>query len=375
MYLKCIEIEGFRNLEKAAVEFEKQYNFIFGENAQGKTNLIEAVYLLCLAKSFRTLDDKELVAFHRDNFLIIGNFTDQYYDLKKVSVSYSQSSGKKIKIDGKNIDQFSKLVGQFPIIILSSNDLMITSGPPLYRRRFFNVLLCQSYSRYLDDLKKFEKVLKQRNAILSKNAKGQHFSEQELDIWSQQLIDIGAAIILFRAQIVDEINKYIADLYKKISSDSENLSIRYQPNVAFSHVSEIKKNFEQSLNRVGTRERKMGLSLAGPHRDDYLFSIGTRDIRSYGSRGEHKSVLVSLKAAETILLRQKAQTDPILLLDDLYAELDQDRGKGVLELFNMNGQIFITGPSQENERVRGLIKGKVDSAIFWVRAGSVERAT
>jgi DNA replication and repair protein RecF len=374
VYLKSIELEGFRNFEKVNVEFGKQYNFIFGENAQGKTNLIEAIYLLCLAKSFRTFDDSELVSFKRDSFLVIGNFADQNYELKKVAIFYSRSHGKKIKVDGKILNQFSKLVGQLPIVILSADDSMITSGPPLYRRRFFNVLLCQSFSRYLDDLKKYEKILKQRNRVLSWIAQGRQQPAQELEAWNQQLVEIGSAIIAFRVQIVDEINKYIGYLYNKICNKSEILNIKYKPNVVFSELSAIKNNFEHMLNKMVVREKKMGVCLVGPHRDDYLFSIGSRDLRHFGSRGEHKSTLVSLKAAETILLKQKAQTDPILLLDDLYAELDQDRGKGVHELFNLSGQIFITGPSQDLDRIKNSKNGMSDLVIFKVQAGSIERA-
>lgn len=297
MFLKQIEINGFRNLIKSAFEFDKQYNFIFGDNAQGKTNLIEAIHLLCLSKSFRTSDDSELVQFDKENFLITGTFSDEGNIFKRVGISYSKAFGKKIKVDGKNVEKFSSLLGQFPIVILSSSDHAITTGPPFHRRRFFNVMLCQSFSRYVDDLKNYEKIVKQRNAILAVLVKGKEIDSHELGAWNQQLVEIGSSIILFRAQIVDEMNKEIVPIYNSICGRPNHLKIIYRPNVEFTEKMDVKEKFESHLMALWPKERKAGMTLAGPHRDDFQFSIGTRDIRHYGSRGEHKTVLVSLKAA------------------------------------------------------------------------------
>jgi DNA replication and repair protein RecF len=373
VFLKRIEIEDFRNLAKTVLEFDKQCNFIFGDNAQGKTNLIEAFHLLCLSKSFRAIDDSELLQFNKENFIITGIFSDERNIFKRVGINYSRTDGKKIKVDGKSIDKFSSLLGQFPIVILSSSDSVITTGPPFHRRRFFNVLLCQSFSRYLDDLKRYEKVLKQRNALLALLSKGKQVDKQQLEVWNQQLIEIGSAVIIFRSQIVDEMNKQTSSIYSSICGQSNQLNLLYRPNVKYNEVTEIKEKYESLLATFWSKERKVGMTLVGPHRDDFQFSIGTRDIRRYGSRGEHKTVLISLKAAEMKLLKQRTQTEPILLLDDLYAELDIKRREGVLDLFQKSGQIFVTGTSQDHERMSKAFLSQSDATVFWVRAGVVER--
>ncbi len=374
MYLSRLEIQKFRNLAPATFFFSPHKNFIFGDNAQGKTNLIEAIYLLCLAKSFRTRDDIDLAPFSQDGYLIEGGFVSDEQISHHVGIMCDAGQGKQIKVDGKKLNQFSKLVGQFPIIVLSVDDYEITSGPPAQRRRFFNVLLSQSSKRYLDDLKQYDKVLKQRNTVLSDMASGKRQAEAMLDIWNNQLAALGSRLMRSRAVMVDELNHYLTEFYSVITEKKWTFRAAYNPNVTFHHADEIESDFETALKRAARKEKMFGKTLVGPHRDEFLFFISDNELRKFGSRGEHKSALVSLKAAEAQVLYKRTENYPILLLDDLFAELDRDRSTRVLELFDPASQIFITGTSLDYAGLKESSEKMTDQFTFLVKNGHISRA-
>lgn len=373
MYLNRLRVQEFRNILPTTLEFSPHRNYLFGDNAQGKTNLIEAIYLLCLAKSFRTNEDGALAPFDKSGFLIEGDFSSAENIQRHVGIMYDEAGGKQIKVDGKKLQQYSKLVGLFPIIILSANDHEITAGPPAMRRRFFNVLLSQSSSRYLDDLKHYEKVLKQRNKMLAVSISGGKSTQAQMEIWDAQLVEVGARIIAARAAIVNDINPFLSEFYRRISSEKWTLRVSYRPNAAIDGIEDIKEGFFRLLKRSASRERMQGKTLVGPHRDEFIFYISDYNLRRFGSRGEHKSALVSLKAAEAHVLQQRRQTLPILLLDDLYAELDQERSHNVLNLFDPGSQVFVTGTSLDYAGMKNSSGLASDQTIFKVQAGGISR--
>jgi len=373
MYLNRLRVQEFRNILPTTLEFSPHRNYLFGDNAQGKTNLIEAIYLLCLAKSYRTNEDGALAPFDKSGFLIEGDFSSAENIQRHVGIMYDEAGGKQIKVDGKKLQQYSKLVGLFPIIILSANDHEITAGPPAMRRRFFNVLLSQSSSRYLDDLKHYEKVLKQRNKMLAVSVSGDKSTQAQMEIWDAQLVEVGARIIAARAAIVNDINPFLSEFYRRISSEKWTLRVSYRPNAAIDGIEDIKEGFFRLLKRSASRERMQGKTLVGPHRDEFIFYISDYNLRRFGSRGEHKSALVSLKAAEAHVLQQRRQTLPILLLDDLYAELDQERSHNVLNLFDPGSQVFVTGTSLDYAGMKNSSGLASDQTIFKVQAGGISR--
>ena len=373
MYLNRLRVQEFRNILPTTLEFSPHRNYLFGDNAQGKTNLIEAIYLLCLAKSFRTNEDGALAPFDKSGFLIEGDFSSAENIQRHVGIMYDEAGGKQIKVDGKKLQQYSRLVGLFPIIILSANDHEITAGPPAMRRRFFNVLLSQSSSRYLDDLKHYEKVLKQRNKMLAVSVSGDKSTQAQMEIWDAQLVEVGARIIAARAAIVNDINPFLSEFYRRISSEKWTLRVSYRPNAAIDGIEDIKEGFFRLLKRSASRERMQGKTLVGPHRDEFIFYISDYNLRRFGSRGEHKSALVSLKAAEAHVLQQRRQTLPILLLDDLYAELDQERSHNVLNLFDPGSQVFVTGTSLDYAGMKNSSGLASDQTIFKVQAGGISR--
>ena len=374
MYLSGLQIHSFRNIQPTRLEFSPYRNYLFGDNAQGKTNLIEAIYLLCLAKSFRTNDDSALIPFQEKMCLIEGAFESIEKIHRHVGIMYDEANGKQIKVDGKKLHQYSKLVGLFPIIILSANDHEITAGPPAQRRRFFNILLSQSSSRYLDDLKHYEKILKQRNKVLAGLVTGDRNLQDQLEVWDVQLVAVGARIIAARAAIVADLNPFLNEYYARISSKKWSLRAEYRPNISSRAAGDIETSFAQQLKSTATRERIQRKTLVGPHRDDFVFYISDYELRRFGSRGEHKSALVSLKAAEAHVLQQRTDMPPILLLDDLFAELDRERSHNVLQLFNPDCQIFVTGTSLDWAGMKSTDGLNGEKSIFNVHSGTIDRA-
>ncbi|MBN1541495.1 DNA replication/repair protein RecF [candidate division KSB1 bacterium] len=375
MRINRLAIKEFRNLNEWEHRFTSSHIYILGENGQGKTNLIESIYLLCLAKSFRTRDDNELIPFEQPFFRVEGDFVDFSGSSQNVVVYCGEAEGKKILLNGKPLIPFSKLVGLFPIVVLSADDQAITQGTPAIRRRFVNILLSQSSRRYLDDLKDYEKILKQRNMLLSHIAAGENRQARQLDAWNERLVDRGVAVMAARENLIEEINGYLFSAYSFLSAQKERLSLIYDPSVPSERDRSVKESFFRRLHRFAAKEKKKGQSLVGPHRDEFIFQIGDRNLRRYGSRGEHKSVLVSLKSAEAKLLQNKTSTQPLLLLDDLFAELDQARGKRAVELFEKESQTFITGTSFDYIAMKSELLERSDIELLFVNQGKVKKQT
>jgi DNA replication and repair protein RecF len=373
MFLSSLVIDGFRNLNSQHLDFSANKNYLFGENAQGKTNLLELIYLLCLCKSFRTSNDAEMIPLGRDYFNITGHFVSQNHIEHEINLRFHPASGKQVVLDGKPVHQLSSLVGQFPVVVLSVADYDITHGSPQQRRRFFNILASQCSARYLSDLKEYEKIVKQRNRILWLAQTGKVRLRDDLDVWDEQLVVKGVALMAFRSRLVDEMTMVIKEHYQTISgNDDENLCVEYHPNVEDKGNGNLLEQFRTSVQRMKNAEAARAISLVGPHRDEFKFTIGRRTLRQFGSRGEHKSALISIKAAELALLKKHGHTTPLLLLDDLYAELDQERSERVGGLFSQEGQCFISGTSADFSSLQHQLPRKNGERVFFVRGGWIE---
>jgi DNA replication and repair protein RecF len=369
MHLQRLDIDGFRNLKQQVCQFPGVHNYIFGDNAQGKTNLLECIYLLCLTKSFRTHEEAELVASDQSGFHLAAVITDESHVDHHIHMTYGTGEGKKLQLDSKPVQAFSMLVGQFPVVKLSTEDHEITAGPPQQRRRFFNILLSQLSSRYLSDLKEYDHIVKQRNRVLEMAAKGHVEHRHDLEAWNDQLVHKAEALSLARQNLVEELNEVLQVLYKHLVGASATLRVVYRPHVALNQESSYADTFYALLKKLHGRELGQAQTLAGPHRDDFQFLIADRDVRRYASRGEHKSVLISLKGAEVALLRKKLDKAPLVLLDDLFAELDVQRIQAVLQMSLQQGQRFITGTSFDHQLLSGRLPQ--DSVIYWMRQGQM----
>jgi len=340
MFLERLSLRGFRNYEELELAFPHSLNLFYGNNAQGKTNLLEAIYVLAITRSFRTKNDRELLKFEHRRYDISGEFVDELSVKHRVAIGFDLDSGKQISLNHKRLQRSSALIGKSPVVHFSPESHRITSGPPVERRRFVDTLLCQSSASYLADLQDYNRVLRQRNALLAQS----HGSPAKiLSTWDQSLATYGCRVVSARAQFVDAYASTLQKAYGKISASSDSLALTYRSQLGSTAVTSTQ--YLMLLEKSRDTDLQRGQTQVGPHRDDLILKINGKELRRYGSRGEHKSALIALKMAEAAYLSDKTGTLPIILIDDLSSELDAVRTHSTLEYFRNSGQVFITSTS------------------------------
>ena len=325
MIIKSIEIQNFRNYEYESIEFDENTNILYGDNAQGKTNVLEAVFIAGTNKSHKGSKDSELINFNGDEAHIKAVVSKRDIDYR-IDMHIRKSRSKGIAINGVPIRRSSELYGLVNIIFFSPEDLNIIKSGPSARRRFIDMELCQLDKIYVDNLIKYNKTLEQRNKLL-KDIYFESSLEDTLDIWNRNLVNYGSEIIKRRRIFIDKLNSIIEDIHYRLSGKKEHLVISYEESVG-------EDVFLQELNNNISRDKKSKMTGCGPHRDDISFLIGDVDIRKYGSQGQQRTTALSLKLAEIELVRQSVGDSPILLLDDVLSELDSNRQNYLLNSIN-----------------------------------------
>ena len=316
MIIKSIELSNFRNYESLDLDFDYGTNILYGNNAQGKTNILEAVSVSGTTRSHKGSKDKEMIRFGEEEAHIktVVNKKDMDY---QIDVHMKKNKTKGIAVNKVPLKKASELFGILNIVFFSPEDLNIIKNGPSERRRFLDSELCQLDKIYLSDLAKYNKILNQRNKLL-KDMVFRPDLKETLPIWDAQLIDYGKRIIKRRKSFVDELNEIVFNIHKQISGEKEELVLKYEPNIddAF---------FHDELNRAKERDMRFCQTSVGPHRDDIQFSVFDVDIRKYGSQGQQRTSALSLKLAEIELVKRNINETPILLLDDVLSELDSSR--------------------------------------------------
>lgn len=316
MIIKSIELSNFRNYESLDLDFDYGTNILYGNNAQGKTNILEAVSVSGTTRSHKGSKDKEMIRFGEEEAHIktVVNKKDMDY---QIDVHMKKNKTKGIAVNKVPLKKASELFGILNIVFFSPEDLNIIKNGPSERRRFLDSELCQLDKIYLSDLAKYNKILNQRNKLL-KDMVFRPDLKETLPIWDAQLIDYGKRIIKRRKSFVDELNEIVFDIHKQISGEKEELVLKYEPNIddAF---------FHDELNRAKERDMRFCQTSVGPHRDDMKFSVFDVDIRKYGSQGQQRTSALSLKLAEIELVKRNINETPVLLLDDVLSELDSSR--------------------------------------------------
>lgn len=321
MIIKSIELNNFRNYEVANIEFDKNINILYGDNAQGKTNLLEACYYSAISKSFKSTKDKEIIRFGQD-YLSIKTIIDK--NDREYAIDISINNNKKtIKVDNVKINKTSDLLGLLNVILFSPEDLNIIKNGPSERRRFFDNEISQIDRIYLSDLINYNKVLNNRNKLLRDIAFDNSIKDT-LDVWDMQLVEYGKKIIKRRREFIDELKYYVKDKHFKISGGKEELIINYEPS-----IDDI--FFEDELISNREKDLKYAQTSVGPHRDDISFKIDGIDIRKFGSQGQKRCSALSLKLSEIDIVSNIIKDKPVLLLDDVLSELDSNRQKFLLE--------------------------------------------
>ena len=359
MIIKSIKLENFRNYENLELSFEKGTNILYGDNAQGKTNVLEAVYLSATTKSHKGSKDKEIIRFGQDEAHIRTNLDKEGMEYR-VDMHLKKSKSKGIAVNGQHLKKASQLLGLLNVVFFSPEDLSIIKNGPSERRRFVDMELCQIDKYYLYNLNQYNKIVNQRNKLLKDFYHNTDIYET-LHVWDMQLVTYGKQIIERRKEFVDQLNEIIYGIHKNLSGGREELVIVYEPDTEA-------ENFEYELQKFREKDIKYKMTSVGPHRDDFSFVVNGVDIRKYGSQGQQRTAALSLKLSEIELVKKVTGDNPVLLLDDVLSELDSNRQNYLLNnIGNIQTIITCTGLDEfinnrfSIDKIFKVINGRIES--------------
>ena len=359
MIIRSLEIADYRNYDSLHIDFSSGTNILYGDNAQGKTNILEAIYMSATTKSHKGSKDKDVVNFNKEE-AHIRTYLEKEGIETRVDMHLRKSKSKGIAIDGQKIKKAAQLLGLLNVVFFSPEDLSIIKNGPSERRRFVDMELCQLDQFYLYNLNNYNKIVNQRNKLL----KDMYFNpslRDTLNIWDSQLISFGSKIVERRKLFVEQLNEIIIEIHRKLSGGKENLIIQYEPDV-------IIENYSKALAMNQERDIKLKQTTTGPHRDDFSFLVGNIDIRKFGSQGQQRTAALSLKLSEIELVKKMTKDNPVLLLDDVLSELDSNRQNYLLSTIgDIQTIITCTGLDEfvnnrfEIDKVFHIENGKIDN--------------
>ena len=339
MQVKSLNLLNFRNYKNLKIDFDEKLNILVGKNAQGKTNIIEAIFYCCIGKSFKGTKDKDMIKWNENNSYIKMDLQKKFRDLK-IEVLFSQSSKKSVKIDGINIHKIGELIGEINVIFFSPDELKLVKESPDERRKFMDIDLSQTHKKYFYLLNRYEKVLANRNRLL-KMTKDINVLKDTIDIWDRALVEYAEQITLQRAKFIEDILPYAQMAHSYISNGSEVLDIKYKSGTKIDDFENFKEKMDKLLKQNIEKDFRLGYTTVGPHRDDLDIFVNDVEVKNFGSQGQQRTVALSLKLAELETMKSIKGEYPILLLDDVFSELDSDRKKRLLK-FVSRTQTFIT---------------------------------
>lgn len=332
MYISSLELADFRNISSLHMDFSTGTNILYGENAQGKTNILESLYMVSTTRSHRGVRDRDMIRFNKEEAHIRSLIMKGGIDYR-IDMHLRKNRSKGIAINGQRIKKASELIGLLNIVFFSPEDLGIVKDGPSGRRRFMDMELCQLDGSYLYNLNQYNKTVENRNRLLKDIYQFPDLKET-LDIWDAQLINYGRKIIESRRRFIGDLNGIVGELHAKLSGNRESLSILYEPNVG-------EDEFEEKLRLLRDRDIAMRMTGTGPHRDDFSFMDKNIDLRRYGSQGQQRTCALSLKLSEIDLVKRVTGHNPVLMMDDVLSELDSGRQNYLLGTIG-GIQTFIT---------------------------------
>lgn len=370
MRIKKLKVENFRNLENLDIEFSEGVNIIYGNNAQGKTNIIESIYIFSFGKSFRANKDIELLKFDKEYFLSNIEIMKKDRELE-MDFGFDKISNKKmIKVNGVIQKKISDIIGKLNVVVFKPEDIKIVTDSPSIRRKYIDYLISSISKSYLENITKYKKVMEERNNLLKeiklrlKGSKNLDETDSNfLDVYDKLLSKLNCEIYNERKRVIEKLNNYIYDIHLKLTENyinNEKLHIKYVSNVA----EDIEKMYN-NLSKLRLNDINKGYTSLGIHRDDYIISINSLDVSIYGSQGQKKSSIISLKLSELKVIEEVIGEKPVLLLDDYMSELDEKRRLKFLDIIE-DIQIIITTTHKIS------INGK-ENTYFYVDNGKIER--
>ena len=337
MYVKELRLNNFRNYKSQRIVFSEGLNVIYGGNAQGKTNMVEAIYLCSIGKSFKNSKDNMMINFGSDSAGISVKVAREMGDVD-IDMSLLSGHKKQIKINGGYLTKLSDILGNLVTVFFSPEDLRLIKDAPGDRRRFLDISISQLSKRYVYILNRYQQILTQRNNLLKSDKEVEYIKDQ-IDVWNRQLAMVAKDIIIQRLRYVKMLNEYAHKIHLFLTDNAENLEIEYQ--CISDKEDEIEEIIYNKLNQDFEKDLAVRYTQTGPHRDDLKLVVNNLDVRVYGSQGQQRSVALSLKFAEKEILKQKIGEYPITILDDVFSELDDNRNKKILEMLK-KGQTFVT---------------------------------
>ena len=394
MYLSHLSLTNFRNFPQLELDLSPGVVTLFGRNAQGKTSLLEAIYLLAISRSFRAENEYETVNWHaaaEGGLAMVAGTIEKEGEQLRVHVGYqcvpvqeaasSQAHGTHRRFNMRKQIRVSRvkrsaaeLVGLVNAVLFSADDLEIVQGPPSIRRRYLDILISQVDSSYLKTLQRYQRVLQNRNKLL-KSIRERGADEDELIFWDEELIKEGSAIVNRRYEAMESLSSICRERHSELTGGEENLTVDYRPSVPrheqSSSVDGIKQGFIVALKTSKPRERNMGLTAVGPHRDDFKLLVNDVDMGIYGSRGQARTIALAMRLAEVAYLASIRGEGPIVLLDDVLSEMDSFRRNRVLDKALQYQQVIITTTDLEM-----IQNGTLPNATYYeVQSGNVSRFT
>lgn len=361
MYIKEIRLQQFRNYQEQYLQFNRHLNVITGNNAQGKTNLLESIYIMSMGRSFRTNKDSEMIGFGKDVCQVTSISVKEDRETE-IQITY-RKEGKLIKIDGVRAPKISDMLKQVYAVAFSPEDLKIVKEEPEKRRKFIDRELCQIRPVYYKNLGKYKKILQNRNILLKEG----NADRQLLSVYDEELAFYGTKLIGDRASFITKLQQISKDIHQKITDGKERLEISYESNIPVAQdPAEQRRVFLQQLDNSFVRDISKRNTESGPHRDDLKIQVNGIDMRRFGSQGQQRTAALSLKLAEIYLIREETGEDAVLLLDDVLSELDAQRQTFLLNRLK-DIQIFIT----TTEISDALLQSFTEGSIFSVENGTV----
>ena len=360
MYVKRIELRDFRNYRRAAVTLSPSVNLLNGRNAQGKSNLLEAIGFLGTARSFRGASTSDLIRHGAEALRVSADIVRA--DGEHTLSLACSADKRQAEVDGRRSARLATVLGVLNVVIVAPHDLTIVTGPPAVRRRVLDMQIAQVDRTYLGTLQRYQETLRQKNALL----KARH-DEKTLDAFNERLIEYGVRIAATRREVTKRV-ALLGRLYlRRITDGAEELAAEYRSEITGADVETMQARFAARLRAARRRERQIGYALVGPHRDDVVFSVNGTDVRRFGSEGQRRSAVIALRMAELELVRSRIGEQPVVLIDDVTAELDPLRRRAFLPLLEGRGQVLI---ASADESVLKL--GPSTARRFWIERGEIK---
>lgn len=368
MIISKLDLVNFRNHNKINLEFNPHMNIIVGENASGKTNILESIVVLALTKSYKSISDADLITFSKSKLKIKGNIREEQ-TFKNLEVEITKS-GKIVKLNNKKINCLAKYISNLKVVIFTPNDLELIKGSPNIRRNLLNIELSQLYSLYLTTYNQYNKLLKTRNEYLKLLFTNGIADKKYFDILTDKLIEKAIIIYKFRYQYLEKINTNMDGIFKSITGQC-GVKILYKPNISFVEYKDdlMKIKMLETYKINYQKELHLGMTIFGPHRDDFQFVYQDKDMKVYSSQGQQKSAVLAYKLATIPIFDEKSGTKPVLLLDDIFGELDLKKRIKLLNYISSDIQSIITTTDLKNISKKSL----ANATIFSISDGKIER--